>query len=178
MSDSPHPSGRRLRQSVAFHHIPFRPVPVKARHDGWTPERQRGFIDRLCLCGNVARAARAMGKSPQSAYRLREHSGAASFRRAWDKALASGESYQIDVGLERGLLGERIPIVRNGVCVGERHRYDNRLAMATLNALDRRATRRSAADPAAPLERHLRSLDAQTEAALKNKDNNSESAET
>jgi hypothetical protein len=34
MSDLPHPSGRRLRDCVAFHHIPFKPVPVKARHDG------------------------------------------------------------------------------------------------------------------------------------------------
>jgi hypothetical protein len=141
MSDPAHPSGRRLRQCVAFHHIPFRPVPVKARHDGWTRERQRGFIDRLCLTGNVARSARAVGMSAQSAYTLRKHPGAASFAQAWDRALASGQSYQIDVGLERSLLGERVPIVRNGVCVGEMHRFDNRLAMATLNALDRRKAR-------------------------------------
>ena len=146
MSDSshpsrPHPSGLRLRECVAFLHIPFRAVPVKARHDGWTPERQRGFIDRLCLTGNVARCARAVGKSPRSAYSLRDHAGAASFARAWDRALASGQSYQIDVALERCLMGERVPIVRGGVCVGERHRFDNRLTMATLNALDRRAAR-------------------------------------
>jgi hypothetical protein len=141
MNDSPHPSARRLRECVAFRHIPFRPVPVRARHDGWTRERQRGFIDRLCLTGNVARSAKAVGKTPQSAYALRRHKGAGSFARAWDRALASGQSYQIDVGLERSLLGERVPIVRGGVCVGEKLRFDNRLAMATLNALDRRHAR-------------------------------------
>jgi hypothetical protein len=155
MSDSPHPSGGRLRDCVAFHEIPFTPVPVKLRHDGWTPARQRGFIDRLGLCGCVARAARAVGKTPQSAYRLRDHRGAASFRRAWDAALAAGQSYMIDVGLERGLVGQCFPIVRRGRVVGERVRYDNRLAMAALNAMERRASRSAVRDPAALLERYL-----------------------
>ncbi len=144
MSDSPHPSAARLRECVAFHRIPFRPVPVAPRHDGWTRERQRGFIDRLCLTGNVARSAKAVGKTPQSAYRLRDHAGAASFRRAWDRALASGQSYQIDVAMERGLLGERVPMMRGGVCVGEIRRFDNRLAMTTLAAMDRRAAKQGA----------------------------------
>lgn len=141
MTDSPHPSASRLRQCVAFHHIPFRPVPVKPRHDGWTRERQRGFIDRLCITGNVARSAKAVGKTPQSAYRLRDHKGAGSFAQAWDRALASGRSYQIDVGIERSLLGERVPVMRRGICVGEKHRFDNSLTIATLNALDRRSAR-------------------------------------
>lgn len=145
MRDSSHPSADRLRECEAFHHIAFRAVPVKARHDGWTPARQRGFIDRLCVTGNVARSARAVGKTPQSAYRLRDHAGAASFARAWDKALASGQSYQIDVGLERSLMGERVPVMRGGVCVGERIRFDNRVVIATLNALDRAARTRNAA---------------------------------
>ena len=156
-SPSPHPAGRRIRECVAFHHIPFTPVPVKPRHDGWTPERQRGFIDRLCVTGCVARAARAVGKSPQSAYRLREHAGAGSFRRAWDKAHESGQSYQIDVAIDRGLNGVVVPVVRNGRLVRERYRHDNRLAMAALNAMDRRAARRAGAapDPIAVLERYL-----------------------
>jgi hypothetical protein len=140
MSDSPHPSGRRLRECVAFHHIPFRPVPVKARHDGWTRERQRGFIDRLCLTGNVARSAKAVGMSAQSAYMLRKHAGAASFGQAWNRALASGRSYQMDVAIERSLFGERVPILRNGVRVGENLRFDHRLMIAVLNATHRGAT--------------------------------------
>lgn len=41
----PIPPAARIRGCVAFHHTPFPPVPVKARHDGWTPAP--GFIDRL-----------------------------------------------------------------------------------------------------------------------------------
>jgi len=141
MSDSAHPSAARLRGCAGFHHIPFRPVPVKARHDGWTPARQRGFIDRLCLTGNVARSARAVGKSAQSAYRLRAHAGAASFARAWDRALASGQSYQIDIALERSLRGEIVPIMYRGKRVGERHRFNDSLVIATLNAMERRDAR-------------------------------------
>lgn len=146
MSDSPtpHPAAARLRECAAFHHIPFTPVPVKPRHDGWTPERQRGFIDRLCVTGGVARSARAVGKSPQSAYALRRHPDGASFAHAWDRALDAGQSYQIDIGLDRALNGQSFPIVRQGRVVGERVRYDNRLAMTVLNAMDRRAARASA----------------------------------
>jgi len=143
MSDSPdtHPAAERLRNYHAFFDIPFTPVPVKPRHDGWTPARQRGFIDRLCVTGCVARSARAVGKSPQSAYRLRDHPQAASFAAAWGRALDAGQSHQIDVGLDRALNGQSFPIVRAGVCVGERRRYDNRLAMTVLAALDRREAR-------------------------------------
>jgi hypothetical protein len=44
--------------------IPFTPVPVRARHDGWTAERQIAFIEALAAtgavdkpCGAPARAA-------------------------------------------------------------------------------------------------------------------------
>jgi hypothetical protein len=161
-SSSPHPAGRRIRECVGLHHIPFTPVPVKPRHDGWTPERQRGFIDRLCVTGCVARSARAVGKSSQSVYRLREHAGAASFSRAWNKALDSGESYQIDIAMDRGLNGVVVPVVRGGRLVRERYRHDNRLAMAALNAMDRRSARRSTAggrDPIALLERYINLLE-------------------
>lgn len=40
----------------------FTPVPMtRSRHDGWTPERQRGFIAALAQSGIVARAARSVG---------------------------------------------------------------------------------------------------------------------
>ena len=144
MSDSPtpHPAAARLRACDAFHHIPFTPVPVQPRHDGWTPARQRGFIDRLCLTGCVSRSARAVGKTPQSVYRLREHARASSFADAWDHALEAGTSYQIDCGLERAIVGQSFPIMRRGQVIGERIRHDNRLAMTVLGAMDRREQRR------------------------------------
>ena len=161
MSDSPceHPAARRLRECEAFYRIAFAPVPVKARHDGWTPERQRGFIDRLVVTGSVARSARAVGKTPQSARNLRKRKGAASFARAWDRALESGRSYQIDVGLERSIMGERIPMFRNGRLIGERLRPDNRLTISVLNVLDRGAMRQRRAEAIDVLDRYLRQLE-------------------
>ena len=157
MNDS-HPASRRIRRCDAYFHIPFRPVPVKPRHDGWTRERQRAFIDRLCVSGCVALSARAVGKSPQSAYRLRCHARAASFRGAWDKALEAGQSYQLDVALARAVVPDRIPVIRRGRWVGERSRYDNRLAMAALRALDRRAGPCLIEDQIAVIEQYIASL--------------------
>ncbi|HEX8366163.1 MAG TPA: hypothetical protein VF603_12860 [Allosphingosinicella sp.] len=146
MSDS-HPFGLTPRliallQDMPLEELAFAPVPVRARHDGWTVERQKGFILRLALGGHVTLAARAVGKTRKSAYRLRERPDAASFAASWDKAVGWGQDRRLDVGLERALYGERIPIVRNGRCVGEVIRHDNRLCMAVLNALDRRAAAR------------------------------------
>lgn len=67
----------------------FTPVPVRARRDGWTAERQRMFIATLADTGCVGRAALAAGMSRESAYRLRRRKGAESFTAAWDSILAA-----------------------------------------------------------------------------------------
>ena len=131
-----------LVQDMPLEELAFDPVPVKPRHDGWTAERQKWFVLRLALSGCVSVAARGVGMTRKSAYRLRDRAGAESFAAAWDRAQGWGQDRTVDVGLERALLGERVPIVRNGRVVGEVHRHDNRLAMAVLNALDRRAVAR------------------------------------
>jgi len=68
----------------------FTPVLLKARHDGWTPERQRRFIEELAAKKSIARACRAVGMSRMSAYKLRDHPGAGEFRSAWRRALEPG----------------------------------------------------------------------------------------
>jgi hypothetical protein len=145
MSDSPHPAAARIRDHVALVRIPFRPVPVKARHDGWTPERQRAFIDRLCVTGHVGISAQAVGMTAQTAYRLRDRKGAASFRRAWDEALGAGKSHVLDVGITRAIEGERVPVYYRGRRVGERIRHDNSLLIAALKATECREEERSRA---------------------------------
>jgi hypothetical protein len=67
---------------------PFVPVPVRARADGWTVERQGRFIGFLAETGSVAEAARRVGVSRVAAYQLRARFGAESFAHAWDRALA------------------------------------------------------------------------------------------
>ena len=66
----------------------FTPVPLRYRRDGWTPGRQADFLGRLCETWSVAAAARHVGMTRESAYRLREKPGAESFAAAWDFILA------------------------------------------------------------------------------------------
>lgn len=124
-----------LAELIGLDHqeLAFEPVPVKPRHDGWTVERQRGFILRLAICGCVSKSAEGVGMSAKSAYRLRERAGAESFAAAWDRALGWGRDRIADLAIERALLGETRPIYYRGRKVGENVRYDNRLMTALLN---------------------------------------------
>lgn len=121
MSDSPVPDGDPFD---------FIPVPIAARHDGWTPERQRAFIAALASHGGVSAAARAAGMTPQTANRLRRRPGAEGFTKAWDAALDEGRLRALDEAMRRARDGYRVPIWRHGEIVGYRHRYDNRLLLA------------------------------------------------
>jgi hypothetical protein len=67
---------------------PFLPVPVRARADGWTQERQGRFVGYLAETGCVTVAARSVGMSRIAAYQLRARAGAEGFARAWDAVLA------------------------------------------------------------------------------------------
>jgi len=110
----------------------FAPVPGRARHDGWTPDRQRAFIHALGRSGLVGAAARAVGMSAKSAYRLRDRPGADGFRAAWDAALDQGRAMACSTAIERAMEGEIVPVFYRGVQVGERRRYDNRLLMTAM----------------------------------------------
>jgi hypothetical protein len=84
----------------------FTPVPfARIRHDGWTPERQKCFLDVLAATGTVESAARAVGMSRVSAYNLLKRDGAESFADAWDRALATGRAMQMDHMMERAVNG-------------------------------------------------------------------------
>lgn len=65
----------------------FRPVPLRARADGWSEKRQCEFLAQLYVTGSVAAAARAVGMAPRTAFRLRLRVGAESFAHAWDHVL-------------------------------------------------------------------------------------------
>ena len=59
--------------------IPFAPVPVRPRRDGWTVDKQRRFIAILAESGIVRRAAAAVGMSEESAHRLARRPDAGAF---------------------------------------------------------------------------------------------------
>ena len=123
----------------------FTPVPVRARRDGWTPARQVAFITALRDTRSVVAACRAVGMSWQTAYRLRARPDAAGFAAAWDAALAKPDRSR-SVG--RALGGITTPIFYRGRQVGERRRYDNRLAryLLTIRRPDRYRDRHDAED--------------------------------
>ncbi len=116
--------------------IPFDPLPCR-RHDGWTVARQRDFIRYLQMIGMVGASAKAVGKSPASAYKLRQRAGAESFAQALDLAVLMGSDNVRSMAIERAVEGYKVPYFHGGRQRGETLRYDNRLLMTALNALAR-----------------------------------------
>jgi hypothetical protein len=117
--------------------IAFDPVPVAPRRDGWTPARQRDFIDALTVSGCIKTAAAFAGLSPKSAYRLRDRDDAASFAEAWDRALEEAIERTEIHALDRAINGTREPVFYGGRQIGSRQRYDDRLSLAVLRHKNR-----------------------------------------
>jgi hypothetical protein len=111
----------------------FVPVPTRLRLDGWTPERQRAFVEALADTGCVDTAAAQVGMSVQSAYRLRRRPDAGAFDTAWRAAMAHAANRLVDVAFTRALNGTVEDVYYHGEKVGERRRYSDRLLLATMN---------------------------------------------
>jgi hypothetical protein len=62
-------------------------VSLRHRSGGWTPRKQAAFLGLLAETRCVRTAARRLGMSRETAYRLRRKPGAGSFAAAWDAAL-------------------------------------------------------------------------------------------
>lgn len=111
----------------------FTPVPARRhRRGGWTLDRQLRFILALSRCGSVSAAARSVGLSARSAYKLLEREGADSFAAAWDHAAEAGRDRLRGDAFDRAIHGVVEPMIRYGREVGVRTRFDDRLALAVL----------------------------------------------
>lgn len=111
------------------------PTPT-ARHDGWTPERQRGFCETLAECGRVEQAALSVGMTREGAYKLRRRAAGRAFAIAWDAALLLARQRLIDETFELAFEGASERIMRDGKVIGERRRRDPRILLATLARLN------------------------------------------
>lgn len=145
----------------------FAPVPRKPRHDGWTPERQKAFIEALADTGSVQTACRIVNMSPEGAYYLRRQPGAESFRRAWEAALDFGVQRLKDEAFERAMNGQLVPVFVAGKLMGFRRKKNDRLLMfclrhygqdangrrVTINYFSSRATAGAAAPGGTPQTR-------------------------
>jgi hypothetical protein len=119
----PDPPGSRLD---------FEPIALARRSGGWSPGRQRDFIEALADCGIVREAAARVGMSEQSARRLRSRPDAAGFNAAWAAALQFGAEHLRSVAYERAVEGAIKSYFYHGRKVGEDRVYDNRLLLSLI----------------------------------------------
>ncbi|MBX7461759.1 hypothetical protein [Qipengyuania huizhouensis] len=69
--DTPRAAPRRIPS--------FHITPGRRRGDGWTPVKQAEFIGELAETRSVTKAARRVGMTRETAYRLRRRKWSASF---------------------------------------------------------------------------------------------------
>jgi hypothetical protein len=108
--------------------------PKRRTTNGWSPDRQRGFLAALQACGSVRQAAAAVGKSARSAWQLRDKPGAEHFAVVWDEMARDGRSTVAQANFARAMHGELQPIYRGGRYRGIRLAYPDRIALGVLGA--------------------------------------------
>jgi hypothetical protein len=103
----------------------FYPVPVRATHHGWSPERQAHFIGWLAETGSVSAACERVGMSRKGAYQLRKKPDAESFAAAWDAALG-WPARKVTIGAWDVLVHDTLlePRFRGGRYIGFRRKQD------------------------------------------------------
>ncbi|PVX30215.1 hypothetical protein [Sphingomonas pokkalii] len=111
----------------------------RERHDGWTPAKQRQFLQMLAEGHTITNSCAALGMSTSSAYALRRSAAGAAFALGWQAALLLAREHLADRLLERAMHGSVDTITRPDGTTVTRQRHDNRLAMHMLSRLDRLA---------------------------------------
>jgi len=120
----------------------FTPVPLRAQHNGFRAKQQVRFVVALARGASVAEAARAVGMTRPSVYRVRRRPDAGSFAAAWDNAVEFARSIDeqrraIPMTIETIL----VPRYYRGRLIGYVQREDVAGAMRLLGQLDRMAER-------------------------------------
>ncbi|CAA9519153.1 MAG: hypothetical protein AVDCRST_MAG91-2094 [uncultured Sphingomonadaceae bacterium] len=150
----------------AYDPAEYRWVPVRRtpRYDGWTEEKLRRFIEVLADTGQASLAAKAVGMSRESAYKLRRSAHGAAFARAWDAARAHAGSFLEDVAFERAIEGVEHNVYNEyGEVICTKRVHNDRLLMFLLRHLkpERYARDALAQAPASPepVDAALRALE-------------------
>jgi hypothetical protein len=122
-------SAAKLRAVPA---TPDTPPEPPERGDRWTREKQVAFLRALSATHSVSEAARSVGMSRQSAYRLRSRLKGQPFDLAWEVAFHHSYDVLAHAALDRALNGVEIPIYFQGEKVGAYRRFDERLTVHLL----------------------------------------------
>ncbi len=133
----------------------FTPVKLRGRQDGWNPQVQCVFLAQLFLTGSVAMAAKRVGRSRASAYKLRRRHGAESFAAAWDHVITGPATPgEAPIGGQkvrdwrkltlkdlfwRHKTGLWRPVIYRGKVRGIAHKPDNSALLRLLRRLDTKA---------------------------------------
>ena len=100
--------------------------------DHWTTRKASVFLGALADLGRVGEAARAVGMSRQSAYRLRARLKGQPFDLAWAAAFDSVFNALAHAAMERAIHGVPVPYLHNGEVVHIGRRFDERLTLGLL----------------------------------------------
>jgi hypothetical protein len=106
----------------------------RTRHDGWTLERQKNFIETLAATASVSDACRYVGLSRQSANNLYNRSP--QFRAAWDEALKASVHVLKTTAFDRAVNGTQEQVWHEGRMVGFREKHHDQLLIYLLRVRD------------------------------------------
>ncbi len=115
--------------------LAFTPADLRARHDGWTPEKQVAFVEALADTGIIRAAAARVKMTPQSVSRLRRRKDARAFDLACRTAEQIGRRGIVSVAWERAIEGTIRRHYFHGELKSEERVYSERLLIALLNRL-------------------------------------------
>lgn len=110
---------------------PLPPVHVR-RGDRWNRHKMTDFLRQLAATHSVSAAARSVGMSRESAYRLRNRLKGQPFDIAWEAAFRQGYDNLAHAALDRAVNGVEVPHYCNGELVGTSRKFDERLTVALL----------------------------------------------
>jgi len=115
----------------------FEPIPLRYRHDGLTPAKQREYVEALADCGIAREAAARIGVSEQAVGRARRRDDARSFDLACEAAVRIAARRIRSIAFERAIEGTIRRHYYHGELKSEERVYDNRLLTYLLGKLDR-----------------------------------------
>jgi hypothetical protein len=132
-AQSPRPPRIAAPKLRAVPAAPTDGTTTKARHDSWPLDLQAAFLRALSATHSVSEAAKSVGKSRQSAYRLRSRLKGQPFDLAWEVAFHHSYDVLAHAALDRALNGVEVPVFFQGEQVGAYRRFDERLTVALLH---------------------------------------------
>jgi 3-hydroxyacyl-CoA dehydrogenase len=114
----------------------FEPVPLRYRTDGWTPAKQREFVEALRDTGVIRQALAKVGLSEQGLGRLRRRPEARAFDLACVAAQRLGvRGRLVSTAYERAIEGSLKGRYYHGELVSEERVYNDRLLMFLIGKL-------------------------------------------